>query len=334
MDKKRICLFAAYDKDAIIDEYVVYYIKELAKFADVYYYADSDMSAQELGKLDGIVKYAKAQRHGKYDFGSWSEIIKDIGWSEIEKYDSVLFVNDSCYGPMYPLEKLFETMDSKDIDAWSVCGNKFMMSFFVSINQKAMSNDKVRFFFDNITPEASKDIVIKKYESGLSNVLTENGFNFDYYISAQSLKKYYKKNHHQINNDIKSVAPFWVRLFINFGPNKVRLYDDDFILPFFMGMPIIKKMSLVIPYNIVPFYYQELISLHSDYPTKMIENHFARMGNVLRRPIKDIIKARIKDKLMRFVSDRKFRGNKYIVRVFTIPVYWKKMDYTINESDD
>ena len=77
---KRICLFAGYDRDGIVDDYVIYYIKHLAEFADVFYYADCDMKAEELRKLDGIVKGAYAKRHGKYDFGSWGELMKIIGF--------------------------------------------------------------------------------------------------------------------------------------------------------------------------------------------------------------------------------------------------------------
>ena len=34
---KRLAIFAGYDKDNIIDDYVVYYIKELKKIADIIY---------------------------------------------------------------------------------------------------------------------------------------------------------------------------------------------------------------------------------------------------------------------------------------------------------
>ena len=37
---KILTIFAGYDKDNIIDDYVVYYIKELKKIADIIYVAD------------------------------------------------------------------------------------------------------------------------------------------------------------------------------------------------------------------------------------------------------------------------------------------------------
>ena len=38
---KRLCLFAGYDKNCIIRDYVIYYIKELSALSDVYYMADN-----------------------------------------------------------------------------------------------------------------------------------------------------------------------------------------------------------------------------------------------------------------------------------------------------
>jgi lipopolysaccharide biosynthesis protein len=66
---KRICLFAFYDPDNIVDEYVVEYVKEVSNFADVYCLADCNLDCKELEKLYPYAKKAWAYVHGKYDFG-------------------------------------------------------------------------------------------------------------------------------------------------------------------------------------------------------------------------------------------------------------------------
>ena len=48
---KRLVIFAGYDKDNIIDDYVVYYIKELRKIADIIYVSDCNMLESELEKI-------------------------------------------------------------------------------------------------------------------------------------------------------------------------------------------------------------------------------------------------------------------------------------------
>ena len=60
---RRICLFAAYDRDGLVDEHVLAYLRELGRHADVYYLADGVLEPGELDKLDGIVRGAWSIPH-------------------------------------------------------------------------------------------------------------------------------------------------------------------------------------------------------------------------------------------------------------------------------
>ena len=83
------------------------YLRELSRFADVFYLADCNLSRAELAKLDEITSAAWARRHGTYDFGSWSILARDlVGWDRLEPYDEVLLANDSCY-LLQPLDDVF-----------------------------------------------------------------------------------------------------------------------------------------------------------------------------------------------------------------------------------
>lgn len=61
--KKRIAIFAGYDKDNIIDGYVVYYIKELKKIADIIYVSDCNMLDIELEKISDYCIHIINGRH-------------------------------------------------------------------------------------------------------------------------------------------------------------------------------------------------------------------------------------------------------------------------------
>jgi len=54
--KKRLCLFGGYDCNNEIDDYVIYLIKALSKYADVYYYGDFSCPQSELDKLKEYCK--------------------------------------------------------------------------------------------------------------------------------------------------------------------------------------------------------------------------------------------------------------------------------------
>ena len=76
--RRRVCLFAGFDGDGIIDDTVVTYVRELSRFADVYYLADCVLEAGELEKLEPYTRGRWAIRHGLYDFGSYSKLARDL----------------------------------------------------------------------------------------------------------------------------------------------------------------------------------------------------------------------------------------------------------------
>ena len=185
---KRICLFAGYDNKNIIHDYVVYYIKELSTVADVYYMADNEISKHEKAKITPYVKEAYGFNHKKYDFGSWQELIKIIGWEKISEYDELILANDSVFGPLYPIKELFEKIE-KDTE-WEVCGiteecyieknndkysiNNFIQSYFVIIKKNIFMQEYIKQFFHDYTLYTSKADVVLNGEKKLSKILIEN----------------------------------------------------------------------------------------------------------------------------------------------------------------
>ena len=121
---KRITFFAAYDPDGIIDESVLIFVKELSKYSDVYFLSDSNLQTSEQKKITPFVKGAWGIRHGDYDFGSYMRLAKYfVGWETVEKYDELLFVNDSSY-LISSLEPVFNKMDGKKNFLVGNAGNK------------------------------------------------------------------------------------------------------------------------------------------------------------------------------------------------------------------
>ena len=185
---KRICLFAGYDNKNIIHDYVVYYLKELSTVADVYYMADNEISEHEKAKITPYVKGAYGFNHKKYDFGSWQELIKIIGWEKISEYDELILANDSVFGPLYPIKELFERLE-KDKE-WEVCCiteecsiektlktytvNNFIQSYFVIIKKNIFMQDYIKQFFHDYTLYTSKADVVLNGEKKLSKILIKN----------------------------------------------------------------------------------------------------------------------------------------------------------------
>lgn len=194
-----IAIFAHYDKDSIIDDYVIYYLKELKKICEkIIFVSDCNLPDIELAKLNELANFSFAKRHGEYDFGSYKigfNIAKENNL--LPNADNLIFANDSCYGPFGSLGEIFTKMDRQDIDFWGLTtnenrffrtfipckesNNRHVQSYFVVLKNNVFTSDTFNNFINSIKKEKSKEDIILKYEIGLTNTLCKAGFKYNAY---------------------------------------------------------------------------------------------------------------------------------------------------------
>lgn len=184
---KRLFIFAAYDKDSIIDETLFYYLKKLSELGDIIFTMDNDnVSKKELNKIVKIpnVLSATAKRHGEYDFGSYKRGYSYAKNHKILKnYDFIYFVNDSVYGPLFDLKPVLEKMESENAgNAWGMMGlhntekeqygyPDHVQSWFVGIAGKICQESWFDEFMQDVKKQGTKGKIVWKYEVGLSQLL-------------------------------------------------------------------------------------------------------------------------------------------------------------------
>ena len=195
----RIAIFAHYDKNNLIQDYVVYYLSELKKCAEkIIFVSDSDVLPEELKKIENLVYHSIIGRHEEYDFGSYkrgflyakeNELLKDC--------EELIFANDSCYAPLYPFEDMFSEMSAKPLDFWGAtfsdsgvnnadenieCSRfNHLQSYFVVFKPQVFNSEIFYNFITSVKREKTKEEIVIKYEMGMTHLLEENGYKYDFY---------------------------------------------------------------------------------------------------------------------------------------------------------
>ncbi|CAN5495793.1 hypothetical protein BH10ACT10_BH10ACT10_16690 [soil metagenome] len=212
----RVCLFAGYDVHNVVDDYVVAYVKEMSRHADVYYLFDGYLPADELARLAPYTKGAWAVPHGRYDFGSYSLLAHDlVGWPTIEQYDELVLANDSAY-LLRDLDGVFGEMDSRACDWWGMQASKHdyhsyeddgptqplveakremigqrhmddvdhlhVSSYLLTFRSRVIGDPGFRRRLDAVVAQPHKSLIIRKYEIGISRYLMCRGFDVDTFI--------------------------------------------------------------------------------------------------------------------------------------------------------
>ncbi|MDR2413067.1 MAG: hypothetical protein LBD50_02540 [Rickettsiales bacterium] len=191
--KKRLFIFASYDQDGIIDESVLYYLNALSDLGDVIFHMDNESTETEIAKVRAIpnVLFAKAERHGEYDFGSYK---CGYMWAAdhdiLKNYDWVYLANDSVYGPLRPLAPILENIESGNSDVvgmyYAINPNNvhYIQSWFVGISRNIIQEEWLTCFLKAVTSQDDKKDIIEKYEFGLTALICSNNCTFNCFMSG------------------------------------------------------------------------------------------------------------------------------------------------------
>ena len=177
---KRLFLFAGYDKDCIIDDALIYYVKTLSEYGDVILCMDCNCPKSEINKIKKYTIHAISQRHGEYDFGSYKRCFEYVANKKLLKnYDYLYLVNDSVFGPTISIKQTLQKIEALNTDAASIIISRhkthaFMESWFVRLNKKIFKSKWFYDFMTSVKQEDNKAEITIKYEHGLSKLIKNN----------------------------------------------------------------------------------------------------------------------------------------------------------------
>jgi lipopolysaccharide biosynthesis protein len=197
---KHLCLFAHYDRDDLVDPYVVIYLKALRK-ADVdIVFITATQDEGQLAKVKPLVSRILVKNEAGRDFGSWWLALKMLGVDCGNGYDRVIFANDSIYFPVRPIEPLFADMEMKGYNLYGLSDSReadayHLQSFFLAFDKKAQAAVFPRFierFRRNYV--LTKWGQIREYELGLTQTAQEAGLSVGAYFSIDDAREDVARN--------------------------------------------------------------------------------------------------------------------------------------------
>jgi lipopolysaccharide biosynthesis protein len=192
---KRLFLFAGYDKDGIVDDSDLIYLRALSKLGDIIFVADSvyiDGEIEKVREIPNIINI-EAKRHGEYDFGSYKRAYNyAVSNGLLNNYDWVYLVNDSVFGPLKPLEPILCDLENRGAGAIGLSyairrrGHprydefpEYLQSFFVGLTRDVAASDYFAEFITGIKKHYDKMSLFFATEFMLTKVLKDNNVKID-----------------------------------------------------------------------------------------------------------------------------------------------------------
>ena len=296
---KRITIFAHFDKQNIIDDYVIDYLKELRKYSEIIFVSDGDLKEIETEKIKDLCFDYICKKHEEYDFGSYKrgfKLIKSKYSKKLQEIDELLFVNDSCY-LIGSFGNIFADMEKKlDCDYWGLTDHDngniqeyHIQSYFLVFRKRVFLDMAFENFMCRVKKLQSKDEILCYYEIGLSKLLIKQQNKYFCVFTKNLIDDFLTKNRQEIEKELKvlfqkstnlsasSVKKYLNSVFSLEGSNYV--YKDKFLVYFKMGLPILKRTIL----NNDNYCNEKLLFLWQEIITEIYPNSAKQIFNYANR---------------------------------------------------
>ena len=191
----RYAVFAGYNKDGVIEPYVVTYLRGLDEVCDgIVYIADSKLKEGEEKKLYGInILHMEHKRHNEYDWGSYKRgyvWLRNNGY--LDKASALILANDSTYAPITSFKPMFKEMEKRrEIDFWGASQNtqftRHLQSYFLVFNKSVLRSRLLDPFIESVTTKPDNSYYIVEYETKLTPYLQNLGYKWDSYMPYKKL---------------------------------------------------------------------------------------------------------------------------------------------------
>ncbi|MCL2247789.1 MAG: rhamnan synthesis F family protein [Oscillospiraceae bacterium] len=201
--KKRITIFVFYDKNGIVDGYVLNLLRGLLLVSErIVVVCNGVLSDEGRIKLSELTSDIIVRENKGFDAWAFQAGMEYIGWEQLTKYDELILANDSVYGPIYPFTEMFDSMDSRNVDFWGITKHaetadesgitknkiyyEHIQSYFYVHSQNLVSHPGFRDFWDNLKVFRSWDETVSLHETRLTKYYADLGFSWDVYVSTDT----------------------------------------------------------------------------------------------------------------------------------------------------
>jgi len=285
---KRAAILVHYDRDNIVDEYIFTYLKALkACVSHLVFVSTSKLNNTQQNHLYQYCDTVIARENIGYDFMSYKIGLESFCYQD---FDEVLISNDSVYGPFYPMQRLFDSMNTKKCDFWGITDNTDMeyhiQSYFLLFKKSVLLSKVFQDFWRNLEILHDKDEIIQRYEVGLTQSLLKTGFTPEVstHFKPTNIQKLgivlRKFTPRKIISKINSILSGKAKI-VRIGKiNTTHYFWKELLLS--GEVPFIKiELLRDNPMNIDTHDFKKIISnVSKNYDIRQIEEHLARMKRV------------------------------------------------------
>jgi lipopolysaccharide biosynthesis protein len=170
-------VYAHYDHEGIVHDYVVEQIRQLAiaGFRVTFVSNARRLSEASVSAVRPYCRETIWRRNVGYDFGAYKDGMAAIG--DLSQCDRLLLMNDSIYGPFRPLGDVLKAANPSEAELWGITDSwdhhYHVQTYFVLFFKKALMSEVFGKFWRRLPYVNSKSWIVRNCEVKLTQKLTQ-----------------------------------------------------------------------------------------------------------------------------------------------------------------
>lgn len=262
---KRLLIYVHFNKYDHISRHVFYQIEHMRPlFEKLIFISNSQLSLSEVEKLRDkklIDEFIQRENTG-YDFGAWHDGMALVGFDKLKEYDSITVMNDTCFGPLWDMEPIYQRYESDpEVDFWGMTNhqevkqrnlfiNEHLQSYFISFKNRLIQSTVFQNFWQSVENYIDVQKVIDNYETQYTKKFVDAGFKYQTILNTIPLKD-------------------------DFFHSNFTIHYPHVLLE--NHVPFIKIKTFDLTQHLAP-YLLKAIEQVSDYPIEFILSHMSDMS--------------------------------------------------------
>lgn len=198
---RRICLFSFYDERGLVDDYVIYFLKELGPFvARILFYSNGPLAPGAAQRLAGCVSQIVERGNVGYDVIAYKEGLQSIDFDSARACDELLMVNHTCYGPLFAFSELFDEMSRRVCDFWGITAHLavtpnpltgggtlpfHLNANFIAVRGAMLRSSEFRDYWERLSPKSDFNEAVASHEAVFTEHFGKLGYRVEAYLDCQ-----------------------------------------------------------------------------------------------------------------------------------------------------
>ena len=195
---KRLGIFAYFDADDIVDDYVAYLVSETGKYcARQVCIVNGTLTRESEDKLRAAGGEVVFRENRGYDITAYRDALLSQDLSDI---DEVLFYNQTIFGPVCPLDAMFREMNARDVDFWGLSRHKgakhaswdeneafppHVQSYWFAVRKPMLTDGRFLDYWNNLPAIETYWDAVRKHEVRFTKHFADLGFAWDVFLHTE-----------------------------------------------------------------------------------------------------------------------------------------------------